>query len=311
MPFELKNISVETNTESANISSAEMTAYWRSLFPELSHDSYSIRLASTEGILKAKEFEKKFDYPLVGRKVSVRAGFILEKAKELLSTGQYDACISFASGFSLLTYCIASELGEKAEFITFYDSDLLHIIEERNHRIQTLIHEGNLPTEVSNIKALPIDLEIACKQNISFKKLFESCKRPLFIVEGVIYFLSDTCVQWMLNAVSSFDNAALIFDYWPQDGINESTCFKRVVNSLKGFMPESVKSFWDKTSIDTLYKSFSHVNDEKIGMIENKMSAELSEIAQFSDQNLFFPVNFIVARKETGHKSDIFAAFRV
>ena len=60
-----------------DISSAEMTAYWRSLYPLLSGDTLSINLASVEGIQKAKIFEEKFKYPLVGRKVSVRAGFML------------------------------------------------------------------------------------------------------------------------------------------------------------------------------------------------------------------------------------------
>jgi hypothetical protein len=62
-----------TTLEDGNISSSEMTAYWRSLYPAHSKDNISKHLASSDGILKAQQFEKKYNYPLVGKKVSVRA----------------------------------------------------------------------------------------------------------------------------------------------------------------------------------------------------------------------------------------------
>ncbi len=48
-----------------------MTAYWRSLYPKFSHDPNSKLLASSQGIAKAKEFEERFEYPLVARKVDL------------------------------------------------------------------------------------------------------------------------------------------------------------------------------------------------------------------------------------------------
>lgn len=281
--------------ESNNISSAEMTAYWRSLFPKFSHDPYSIHLASPDGILKAKEFEQKFDYPLVGRKVSVRAGYILKKAKELLSTGEYDSCISLASGFSLLTYCIARDLGDAAQSITFYDTDFSHMIKERKKRIQMLSHDILSDGVLEKIKAVPLDLEEAYRDDKNFKTLFPDCKRPLFIVEGAIYFLTENCVNWIMKNIHSFNKTALIFDYWPKNGVDESACFKRVVDSLKDFIPETIKSFWDEQGIANLSKYFYKIEDEKIGSIENKMSIDISESPQFTDQQAFFPIKFITA----------------
>jgi O-methyltransferase involved in polyketide biosynthesis len=285
------------SSNEANISSAEMTAYWRSLFPQFSHDEISIKLASPAGIEKSKEFEKRFDYPLIGRKVSVRAGFILQNAIRLLATGKYDSCISLASGFSLLTYCIAAGLSERSAHIHFFDSDLPHMAEERAKRINAL-PSGLLSPSVSNkIKIVPADLEAACRAGTSLKDLFPGCKRPLFIIEGVIYFLSAECVKWLIAEISSYDNAAVIFDYWPEDGVTYSNCFKRVVDSLKGYIPENIKSFWGNENIQELSTRFPALEDHKIGDIENRMSIENGEVAQFNNQHTFFPVKFIIAER--------------
>src|SRR3989338_2926077 len=152
-----------------NISSAEMTAYWRSLFPQFSEDLVSLKLASSSGISKAKEFETKFSYPLVGRKVSVRAGFILENIIRLLSSGKYDSCISFASGFSLLTHVAAQKLAEKGiDDITFIDSDLPNMADERKKRIEKISSEILTKDHAKKITIIPLDLELACKKNQSF-----------------------------------------------------------------------------------------------------------------------------------------------
>lgn len=44
------------NAIDKDISSAEMTAYWRSLYPKFSYDNASKKLASSSGIAKAHEF---------------------------------------------------------------------------------------------------------------------------------------------------------------------------------------------------------------------------------------------------------------
>lgn len=90
----------------ANTSSAELTAHYRCAFPELSHDSISQLLAPDTS---AKAFIEKYHYELAPRKISVLAGFFLDQATELLNSGKYDSVISFASGFSMLTYLIAQQ----------------------------------------------------------------------------------------------------------------------------------------------------------------------------------------------------------
>jgi len=279
-----------------NISSAEMTAYWRSKYPHLSGDKLSIKLASDAGIHKAYEFEEKYNYPLVGRKVSVRAGFFLKQAVDLLLTQKFDACISFASGFSLLNYSIAMAVQKTMPNVVMIDTDLPSIINERLLRIEKI--SDDLRQDIlSRLKCKIFDLEEAASNGSSLKELFPECHSPIFIIEGVIYFLSQQCVDWIFSEISKFPNAAVIVDYWPEDGIQESECFSRVVQSLKGFIPENIKSFLDQESLGRLYQNFHSVNDVSIQYVEHQYSIWCDESPQFTDQNQFFPVRFLVAQK--------------
>ncbi len=285
-----------TNSKEADISSAEMTAYWRSLYPKLSSDTLSINLASAEGIQKAKVFEERFKYPLLGRKVSVRAGFMLQKAIEILSTGLYDSCISLGSGFSMLTYILAEQLNRDNEMpIQFIDLDLPEIIEERKRRLSRLIIDRKVSADVvSTIQNIEIDIEAMHTNTISFKDVFRDCKRPLFMIEGLIYFLTEDCVEWLMQQITRYDLSAVIFDYWPENGVNESLCFRNAIQAMAGFMPENVKSFWSDEGIAQLSGHFKRVENLKIKNIENEMSEEMLDTPMFIDSNQFFPVQIFV-----------------
>jgi len=280
-----------------NISSAEMTAYWRSLFPQFSKDNLSIRLASPEGINKAHEFEKRFSYPLVGRKVSVRAGFMLETAINTLRSGKYDSCISIASGFSMLAYIIALETSSEFPHIKFIDLDLPYIIEERKKRIKELPGALFVSNLLDKVKLITEDLELAAKKNKKFKDLFPLCEKPVFIIEGLIYFLSNECVDWLTKEILSYKNTAVLFDYWPDDGIERSICFKKAIDALKGFIPENVKSFWSKGNVTTFSKHFLIAKNYELKIVENEASIKANEEPLFTNENEFFPVRFFVGSK--------------
>lgn len=120
-----------------DVSSAEITAIYRSAIPELSGDTLSEKLVSTAGSERAAEFIEKYNYPLVNRKISVRAGYFLSEATRLLASGHYDSCISLASGFSLLTYYIADK-NINHSHVKYFDTDLPHMIAERAKRIENI-----------------------------------------------------------------------------------------------------------------------------------------------------------------------------
>jgi O-methyltransferase involved in polyketide biosynthesis len=129
-----------------------MTAYWRSgENGKISGDTISGLLATEVGINAARQFENKYDYPLIGRKVSIRARFFLDNAVKLIKSDQYDSCISLASGFSLLTHLIYKNTQTDIKTIKFIDSDLPDIIEQRKLRLKKLYDNHWLPNLKSNI----------------------------------------------------------------------------------------------------------------------------------------------------------------
>lgn len=282
------------NQNKGHLSSAEMTAYWRSAYHNISKDHLSREIATEEGIDKALQFEHQYHYPLVGRKVSVRARFFLDEATRLINTNKYDSCISLASGFSLLTTCINKNINQSIRSIKFIDTDLREIIDERNKRLDKLF-ANNVMSQFKNIHIKVLDLELACSNKLSLKKIFNDCNNPIFLIEGVIYFLSSECVKWLINEISLYNNAALMLDYWQEDGVLRSKCFSRIVSDLQGFMKENVVSFftpgfWSQQSFANMMSKFINQSDIEIMEAEHQYSVIEGEASQFIDQNQFFPV---------------------
>jgi O-methyltransferase involved in polyketide biosynthesis len=277
-----------------NISSAEMTAFWRSNYPQISKDSLSQKLASSEGVQKAHEFEEKYQYPLVGRKVSVRAGWCLQQATEALMVGEYDSCISLGSGFSLLTYHIAAAVSQQKKEIKFFDVDLPEIIQLRKERMARLLINNLVASVLSKIEMLIINLESAFQEKKKFKDLFPNCKSPVFIIEGIIYFLSKDCVQWIYNSIASYEHSAVIFDYWPENGPNISRCFRQVLSSLDSFIPEKTRGLVSQKELAKLCGN-RLIKDISLQDAETKLSQAVPEKAQLVNKDEFIPVRLAVA----------------
>ena len=286
-------------SKTIDFSSAEMTAYWRSKH-SISKDKLSIKMTSFFGKEKSHEFEDKYQYPLIGRKVSARARFFLDNADNLLHLNKYDSCISLASGFSLLTYYILRAIKDKISPIKFFDTDISDILIERERRLVN-IDDLEFKKMIKNIELKVLDLEEASRTSKKLKDIFPTCERPVFLIEGVIYFLSSECVKWLFSEISTFDDAGLIFDYWPEEGFHQSKCFFNTVNDLRGFMRENVVSyftseFWGSENFSKLTSCFNTIHDIKMMQAENDISDREHEKRQLVNQNEFFPVNLYVGQ---------------
>lgn len=279
-----------------DISSAEMTACYRSSEPSLSGDSLSVELASEGGIAKAKAFIDEYDYPLVERKVSVRAGYALQCIIGLMSANRYDSCISFGSGFSLLTYYAAFKLHENNPDAIFIDTDLPHMIEERNSRINKINAKLD-ESIIMLIRSQALDLEEASRQGKNLMDIFPDCKKPVFILEGIIYFLSRDCVDWLFEQIASYDSSAMIIDYWPDDSVELSECFAKIFKTLDQYIPEQTKTFWDQATGKAIRDTFNVVTDLSIAEVEKQVAKANSTESLFSNQHQFFPVRMMVAEK--------------
>ena len=285
-----------TPDEQKDVSSAEITAVYRCEIPKLSGDTLSEKLASSAGRERAQAFITKYDYPLVNRKISARAGYFLSQATSLLASGEYDACISFASGFSLLIYYIASQ-NSIHNNIKYFDTDFSHMIAERQKRI-TNIYDLLDISILKKIQSKALDIENAYQNNLSLKDLFPDCHRPIFILEGISYFLTSGCVDWLFEQIGSYDHSAVIMDYWPENMPKISALFARVFSDLnKGMILETLKSFWDASALEKFKSQFSEVSDYPISEVDEILSREQSLEPELIDPNEYFPLRIIVGKK--------------
>ncbi len=267
-----------------SISSAEMTAYWRSVFPTISLDPISIRMASQAGIDKAEDIVMQLNYPLLPKKISVRARYMFDNAVKLLQTGNYDACISFASGFSLLISLIKNAFPSTS--IQFFDTDLPHMMIERKNRLLQLQHEDLISAAMQWI----LDLELAAKNKLRLTELFPNINTPVFILEGIIYFLTPHCVSWLIKEIKNYTTAAVILDFFPASSLTTSAMMRNGVEKLANYMPEKIQDFiWDEKQLADFQNGFNSSELKPIQIAEREYSTQVDLPVEFSDPNDFFP----------------------
>ena len=228
------------------LTSAEMTAYWRSQDPELSGDRLSSLLVSKEGIQLANNFKEQA-YPLIEHHLALRNRFFFTRASRLLKSGRYDACISIGSGLSLLNHYLADAIPD----IVFYDMDLPEVLQMRNERLLK-IKDRFKTTTWERVRSQPVDLEKSFDSKKHLKELLPACSSPIFIVEGVFFYLSQGCFAWFLNESSKYKTGALLFDYWPKGEAEKSSTTKKMLDFLAVSIRERVKMFHHRSEIQKL-----------------------------------------------------------
>lgn len=246
------------------LTSAEMTAYWRSQDPKLSGDHLSARLVSKEGIQLANNFKAQA-YPLIEHHLALRNRFFFTRASRLLKTGKYDACISIGSGLSLLNHYLA----DANPNCIFHDMDLPEVLKMRNERLLKIKDQFKTSTW-ERVKTQPIDLETSSTEKKSLKKILPDCSAPVFIVEGVVFYLSRECFDWFFHEISKFKNGALIFDYWPEQMAEKSSATKRMLDFLAVSVRERVKMFHSRKDIERLASPKKVEEDLEIRDVESE-----------------------------------------
>ena len=246
------------------LTSAEMTAYWRSQDPELSGDRLSSLLVSKEGIQLANNFKEQA-YPLIEHHLALRNRFFFTRASRLLKTGRYDACISIGSGLSLLNHYLA----DATPNIIFYDMDLPEVLQMRNERLLK-IKDRFKTTTWERVRSQPIDLETSFVEKKSLKKLLPHCASPLLVIEGVVFYLSQGCFTWLFSEFSKYKNGALIFDYWPVDESRQSSTTKKMLDFLAVSIRERVKMFHSRSEIQKLAVTKKVEEDLTIQEVESE-----------------------------------------
>ncbi len=266
------------------LTSAEMTAYWRSQDPVLSGDRLSALLVSKEGINLANNFKDQV-YPLIEHHLALRNRFFFTRASKLLKTGKYDACISIGSGLSLLNHYLAEEIPDA----TFYDMDLPEVLKMRETRLLNVKDQFKTSTW-ERVKSQVIDLENSFAEKKDLNQLLPSCSSPIFILEGVVYYLSRECFNWFFGEFSKYNKGALLFDYWPSEVSEKSTTTKRMLDFLGASVRERVKMFHNPGEIKKLAAPKKIKEDLTIQEIE----AEFVKKPLLVDNDQIVPCQYVV-----------------
>ncbi len=281
--------SIDEETTNVNIHSAEMTALLRCSYPNMSHDSISKCLVSSDGVNNTYQFIKHFNYPLLGRVISARAGFLLNESVRLLQARQYDSCISIGSGLSMLTYLISNKITRE---IAIFDCDVDEMLSERQKRISSVESLTNFKPQFS--QNCSINIIDAYKKGTMLNELFPEIKKPLFILEGISYFLPKTVFSWLLDQIFHYDSKAVIFDYC--HSAENSQCLDRLLNTLPDFLCKG-DAIYPSTSlpINRLYQNFNQVKTYAMDEVDIILSEKNNETILLRDQNNYVPTKIVVA----------------
>lgn len=284
--------------KSKNISSAAMTGWWRAQEPDISFDDQSCFLVSTEEQESAETYRSQ-KYPLAHRHFSTRNRWFLERTSELLNEEKYDAVISLGSGFSLLTYYLAA----RHPNIKMFDIDLPDIIAERSHRIQNMTTLE--PAALKRTSMVECDLEKLHHKATQSQKSFQEAlstlleadiQRPIFIMEGLIYFLSPATLTWIFEGIANYEHAGIVFDYWAEEFIPKSECYRNALAFFaSGNTPQTVLSILNEQQFQTLTQPFSLIRQDETGEAEKEFVTE--ENRQLTDSNQYIPALYTVLKK--------------
>ena len=167
------------------------------------------------------------------------------------------------------------------------------MIEERNARVAKAF------ADIKKIQTIAFDIEQAFAQGKSIKTVFSHCQRPIFILDGVSYFLTPNCVEWLLEEISRYEQAAILLYYWPNDMEENCALFAKVFADLKQGQDfrEDLISFWDDKTRKKFAKLFPIHQDFSLAGIEKLVCQKNSvEELLLTDPNLFFPVRATVGQ---------------
>lgn len=278
------------------MSSAEITALFRSSLPHISGDFLSGQLIQSAGRSRAAAFIEKYNYPLAQRKIALSSSFCLQQANRILATGLYDSVISFASGFSLLTYYIKKDNPELTSTV-FYDTDLEHMTLERMSRLHLLGDSVDIDA-LNSIHIKPFDIEKAYTDGISLKESFPECHNPIFICDGVVYFLTEGCSRWLIDQASHYQHSALVLYYWHTQMHAQSRLFSEVFSDLnQGMILETLVHLWDKEMMDYIEKKFNVTQDWTLAEYERKLHDTHNLSIELTDINRYFPIKLLCSEK--------------
>ncbi|MEZ4703714.1 MAG: class I SAM-dependent methyltransferase [Bdellovibrionota bacterium] len=266
----------------------ETTAYYRCSDPELSLDQYSQRLCTKEGVEKAQQIQRDV-YPAVSRHICVRARHFYETIKIVLAMHDVDAVISLGSGFSLLTYYLSEDFPR----VQFIDSDVATVLKARKDRIREL--QKYFGPQILHVEQKIFDVSKLAKAKGEIKNFFPY-KKPLFVMEGMSYYLTSKELQWLFDSFHQYNQFFCMYDYWPSTA-RRSLIFNKMISLIENQEAGEAQITVVKPEDFQKMEGAVHlVEDKGLDEIEKKWARQPYEL---EDPNETVPSRFRVISKNT------------
>lgn len=199
---------------------AFVTATYRASNEELSKDNYSSLWKNSktdswiENYLKKVSLEEPFVHCLRNR-------FFYDEINSLIQKEGIEVLINFGCGFSMYPFLFDKELIN-------IEIDQTELIDYKKNQINKWISEGKLPSRKIHYIAKDFNLE---KDELENEIKFITKGKPSFILlEGVIFFLTETSTKELIELFSRIQSSESFFGSVSFiDSIVETESFKRLV----------------------------------------------------------------------------------
>lgn len=118
---------------------------------------------------------------------------------------------------------------------------------------------GSIP---KNVTYVPVDFETRIL-NQNLLEGYDSSKKTLFVMEGIIYYLSPKAVDKILSFIAENSGSTVLFDYFDQCVVDETCEVGRIFRSYAELVGETLKFGLKEEAIEEflLERGFSNIKN--------------------------------------------------
>ena len=200
---------------------AFVTATYRASNEELSKDKYSDfwRNPGTDRWIDNYVNKVSLMEPFTH---CLRNRYFYETIRRFVEEQQIEVVVNFGCGFSMYPFLFQ-------ETLVHVEIDQQDIINYKKNEIQELVNLGQLPKR--EIHYIAKDFNLQKDELESELKSIIKGRRSFVLLEGVIFFLSKTSTEELINLFSRIQAQGSYFGSVSfVDGVENTACFKRLVN---------------------------------------------------------------------------------
>lgn len=225
------------------------------------YDQYAVHFLSPETLallkdpIKLKAFNEQVG-PLaqgVGNSMRARTRYFDDFLKKSIHEG-LEQLIILGAGYDTRAYRI-----EGLKNVKVFELDHPNTQNFKIQKIKEIF--GSIP---DNVTYIPVDFEIQALNPKLFEK-YDSSKKTLFVMEGLIYYLSPKSVDKILSfiAENSGKGSIVLFDYFHQCVVDETCEVGRIFRSYAELVGETLKFGLKEEIIEEflLKRGFSNIKN--------------------------------------------------